>query len=286
MAARLIDESLTGESTVSSVRWGAVFGGALAAMAITIILMALGSGLGLASVTPWANDGAEAGTMGVMAAIWLVVMQWISSGVGGYLTGRLRTKWVDLHTDEVFFRDTSHGFLTWALSTLIVVALTMSSVSSVVSGGAKMVTDVASSTAKGAAEGAAQSTDMDQSNPADYYIDRLFRSDSAGVNSADQRQEIQRILLKAVSDKQLNPDDRAYLSRMVAQRTGISTAEADARVDDLFRQAQEAEKKAREAADQARKAAMTFSLLTALSFLIGAFISSVAAAMAGRHRDD
>lgn len=282
MITRTIDATIPNESAVSAVRWGAIIGGALAAIAVTIILMALGSGLGLASVSPWSNDGAEIETISVMAAIWLVLMQWLSSGIGGYLTGRLRTKWVDLHTDEVFFRDTSHGFLAWALSTLIVVTLTMSSVSAIIGGGAKMVTEVASSTAKGAAE----SADNAASNPGDYYIDRLFRSETIGVNSADQHREIQRILLKAVSEDQLNPDDRAYVSRLVAQRTGVSPEEADARVDTLFQQAQEAEKKAREAADEARKAAMTFSLLTALSFLIGAFISSVAAAVAGRHRDD
>lgn len=44
-------------------------------------------------------------------------MQWLSAALGGYVTGRLRTRWVGLHTHQAFFRDTAHGFITWSLAT-------------------------------------------------------------------------------------------------------------------------------------------------------------------------
>ena len=107
-------------STQSGVSWSAVFAGGVTAAAISIILVLFGTGLGLASVSPWAGAGVSATTFTVLAAIWLIIVQWVSAMFGGYMAGRLRTKWVAVHTDEVFFRDTAHGFLAWALGTLIV----------------------------------------------------------------------------------------------------------------------------------------------------------------------
>jgi len=99
------------ESAVSAVSWVAIIAGAFAIAAASLILLALGAGLGLASVSPWYNSGPSATTFGVWAAVWLIVVQWLSAALGGYLTGRLRTKWVGVHTNEVYFRDTAHGFL-------------------------------------------------------------------------------------------------------------------------------------------------------------------------------
>jgi len=111
------------ESSASGVEWAAITGGALAAIGITIILVALGPGLGLATVTPWSFSASPPVAFGIAGGIWLIVTQWLSSGLGGYLAGRLRKKWVGVRTDEVFFRDTAHGFLAWALATAIMAAL-------------------------------------------------------------------------------------------------------------------------------------------------------------------
>jgi len=110
------------ESALSAVSWAAIVAGALVAAASSLVLIELGSGLGLASLSAWPNIGASVTTFGVGTAIWLVVVQWLASALGGYLAGRLRTKWANLHTHEVFFRDTAHGFITWAVATLIVAA--------------------------------------------------------------------------------------------------------------------------------------------------------------------
>src|SRR6185295_9644673 len=121
-------------SSASAVSWGAIFAGAAAAAALSLILLLLGTGLGLSSLSPWSNEGASGKTLGIGTVLWVTFMQLAASVLGGYLAGRLRTKWVDLQVDEVVFRDTSHGFLAWAVATLFTAALLTSTVTSIVSG--------------------------------------------------------------------------------------------------------------------------------------------------------
>src|SRR3954462_642229 len=151
----------TPESSVSAVTWPAIFGGASVAAASSIVLVALGSGLGLASVSPWRDSGASATGVAWMAAVWFIVVQWFSSGAGGYLAGRLRTKWVNTHTHEVFFRDTAHGFITWAVATVIVAGFLASAIGSAISGGAQAAATVGAGAAAGAS-GAAAATAANQ----------------------------------------------------------------------------------------------------------------------------
>src|ERR1041384_4001951 len=111
------------ESSASGVHWGAITAGALGAVGITFVLISLGPALGHVTVSPWSPSGSAPKAFGIAAGIWLIVTQWLSSGLAGYLAGRLREKWVGIRTDEVLFRDTAHGFLAWALATLLVVTL-------------------------------------------------------------------------------------------------------------------------------------------------------------------
>ena len=104
------------EANAAGVSWPAVFGGAFVTAALWVTLTILGVGLGLYAISPWAGQGASAKTIGVGAIVWLIVTQIIASGLGGYLAGRLRTKWTAIHTNEVYFRDTAHGFLVWAVA--------------------------------------------------------------------------------------------------------------------------------------------------------------------------
>ena len=120
-AAPVAEKSV--ESSSSAVEWASIFGGALAALGVTAILLTLGPALGLTTVSPWSFNNPSPTTFGTVAAIWLVVTQWLSSAFGGYLAGRLRTKWVGIRTEEVFFRDTAHGLLAWALATLLMATL-------------------------------------------------------------------------------------------------------------------------------------------------------------------
>ena len=270
------------KSSISALSWPAIIGGAFAAAALSLILLALGSGFGLASVSPWPNSGASVTTFTVMAAIWLIIVQWVSSGLGGYLTGRLRTKWVGVHTHEVFFRDTAHGFLAWAVAAVIGAAVLASGVSSLLSGGVHAGATVASGAAEGASRGAVQE------NPFAYYVDSLFRSDHPNANATDQdvRAEATRILAAGIRNGDVPAADKTYLAQLVAARTGLSQADAEKRVDDVIAKAKAADTKARQIADATRKAGAYLSIFIGVSMLIGAFIAAAAAALGGRHRDE
>jgi hypothetical protein len=273
------------ESAVSAVSWPAIVAGAFSIVAVGLILLALGSGLGLSSVSPWPNSGPSATTFGVYAAVWLLVVQWVSAAFGGYLTGRLRTKWVGVHTDEVYFRDTAHGFLAWAVAAVIMAAALSSAASSAVGNVVRATGSVASAAAQGAGAAAAQSGGID---PMGYLVDTLFRSDHPDVNANPEeiRTEASRIILSGLRNGDVPAPDKTYLARLVSARTGISQAEAEKRVDEVIAKAKEAETKARQAADTARKTAAAIAFFTAFSMLIGAFIAAVTATIAGHRRDE
>lgn len=262
----------TREAARSAVSWPAIFAGALAAAAMSLILVALGSGIGLASVSPWPNAGASSTTVALGAVIWFIVVQWVSSALGGYLTGHLRTRWVGVHTHAVFFRDTVHGFLAWSLATLLVTGILASSAFSFVGGATHAV-------ATGAAQGAAQSASP--ADPSAYAVDVLFRSGTpdAAANPADAKAETIRILAASARNGGMSPGDRSYLAGLVSTRAGISQQDAERRIDQL-------NEDAKAAAEKARKAAMKLSLLVFFSLMLGAFIASAAAALGGQERDE
>ncbi|HEY2615967.1 MAG TPA: hypothetical protein VGI78_01380 [Acetobacteraceae bacterium] len=279
-AQRTVLTDAESSGSQSAVSWAAVIGGAVAALSITLLLVALGSGIGLTSVSPWSSANPSATTLTLLAAVWLIIVQWLSSAMGGYLAGRLRTKWVGLHTDEVFFRDTAHGFLAWALASVLVVAFATSSVSSAVSAAGRAVSGAASTVTQAAAN---QPSVQDG-----YFVDTLFRKDQpdANASSQDARAEAGRIVARTLANGNLDPGDRTYLAKLIAARTGVSQADAEKRIDDTMAQMRAAEDKGKQAADAARKASATGSFYLFFSMLIGAFIASAAGALGGRQRDD
>lgn len=279
------------ESSRPALNWGPVIGGAVAAAAVSLILMLLGSGVGLTMVSPWSSESSSFTTVGVTAAIWLVVVQWLSSALGGYLTGRLRTKWVGVHTDEVFFRDTAHGFLSWALATVVVAGLLGSAFTSLIGAGAQTVASAASTATVAGTAAAASGASTDTGNIATaYFTDALLRPEAnraaAETDNAAATAEVSRILLNGAAQGAIPDDDKAYLAKIVASRTGLSEADAQARVDAVLKRIDDAKNAAKEAADTARKTAATTALLGALALLIGAFIAAAAAAFGGWQRDD
>lgn len=287
---------VTEESSSTAVSWGSIIAGALAASTLTVILMLVGSGLGLTIISPWTGSSASVTTFAVSSAVWLVVVQWLSSALGGYLTGRLRTKWAGIHTNEVFFRDTAHGFLAWALATLLVAGVLASALSSIIGSGAQAVSNIAAGVATGATSAATSSATAAGAPSRDeltgYFVDSLFRPANPaappanGQNDTAVTDQASRILLSGAADGEISAEDKTYLAQLVATRTGLSEADAKARVDAVIAKVEEAKTKAKQAAEAARKAGATFALVGALSMVIGAFIASAAAALGGRQRDD
>jgi len=269
-------------SSKSAASWAAIIAGAVVAVAASLILLALGSGLGFAAVSPWADHGVSAATFTVTTAIWLIVTQWISAGLGGYLTGRLRTRWIGTHSHEVFFRDTAHGLVTWAVATIVAAALVGASVLSMAGGAIHIASAAASASAQGMMSGASASM-------ASYGTDKLFRSVAStdGARSVqDLRVEAGHIIANAMSAGSVPDADRTYLANLIVAKTGLSQADAQTRVDEWVSMGMEAETKAKATADAARKAASQASIYTALSLLIGAFIASISAALGGQRRDE
>lgn len=267
----------------SGVSWAAIFAGAAAAAALSLILIVLGFGLGFSAISPWPGDGGTFKQMSISTFIWLAITQILASGLGGYLAGRLRVKWTSLHGDEVYFRDTAHGFLAWAIATLVTATLVVGSVSSLIGGGVQASATVAASAASSAGAGAAvKSGDANSA----YFIDTLFRDNRPVSVSDDAAHAVaSRIFLRGLGEGQLNAEDRTYLARVIAQRTEISQAEAEQRVDAVFAQAQQAKQQALQAADTARKVAAGSALWMFAALLCGAFFASLLAIHGGRRRD-
>jgi hypothetical protein len=301
-AAHLHGAYLSAESAMTTtteggaVSWGAVFAGAVGAAALSLVLFLLGTGLGLAVISPWASEGISGTTAGVSTIVWVTVVQLLASLLGGYLAGRLRTRWVTVHTNEVFFRDTAHGFLAWAVATLLMATLLSSAIGTAISSGLKAGGEGAKSAATmagaGAATAAASTSDGTSSrNPVGYFVDSLFRTvpGAAASGNPDRVPEVTRIFANALESGELAESDRQYLGQLVAANTGLAPAEAEQRVTDTFarlkKNLEQATAKAKQVADDARKASAALALWLVISLFVGAFVASFAATFGGRLRD-
>ena len=266
-------------SSRSAVSFSAIFAGALAMVSCSIVLAFVGAGMGFAVATPWSGQAAAATKFAATTAIALVVIQWFSSGIGGYVAGRLRLRWAAVHDDEIFFEDTAHGFLAWSLATLAAAVLFAGALSAGVHG---LAGAAASSSAQSAVSAAAPSL----TGQVDYWTDELLRSpQAAGTSPGEAHAELARILSRDVAGD-ISQADRDYAAQLVSARAGVDQAEAKKRVDDVTQQIDEAKRAATEFVDKTRKAAATTSLMTALALAVGAFIASAAAALGGRLRDE
>lgn len=305
MALSTLIASDSGSRHEHAVSWPAIFAGAAGAAALSLVLLILGTGLGLSSVSPWVHEGVSATTFGVTTIVWLTLTQLIASGAGGYLAGRLRTRWAYAQADEVYFRDTAHGFLAWAIASLTAAALLTSVIGSIVGTGVSAGASVAAGSASAAVAAVsttavsttAGKTTGDAQDGMSYFVDGLFRGDAAAVPAAgasapvtaNTAAEASRIVVNALKAGALPPADAAYLGQLVSQRTGLSAPDAQKRVTDTFAriqtQARDAETAARDAADKARKASAYGALWLVVSLLFGAFFASLAATFGGRQRD-
>jgi hypothetical protein len=295
-----IESPTHNEAHSSGVSWPAVIAGAFVAASLYLILLALGTGLGFSAVSPWANSGASASTMGASAIIWLILTQLVASCMGGYIAGRLRTKWASIHTDEVYFRDTAHGFLVWAVGLVITAAFLASAAASMIGGAARGAATAASSSNISAAEASGRAVDSNA-----YFIDTMLRTTpatssdvnvaasnanatnanvgdatprNADTSNAALHNEVALIFANALRQGSLSPDDKTYLAQQVAARTGITEVEAEQRVSNAFAQIQQA-------ADTTRRTIAHTSLWIFLALLIGAFAASLAATWGGAQRD-
>ena len=220
-AVTVVDTTI---DSASGVSWAAIIAGAFVASAFSLALVALGAGIGLISVSPWSSNNPSVTTFTVLAAAWFIAVQLFASGIGGYLAGRLRTRWARVHTDEVFFRDTAHGLVVWAVGAVISVALIASAASSAVSGAAHLAGAATQAVGAVAGQAAGQAASA-MGDPTSYFTDMLWRSDHpAQGDQAATTAEAGRILTRALANGDLPAADKTYLAQLVASRTGLSPA--------------------------------------------------------------
>lgn len=253
----------------TDVHWGAVIAGAIAAAALAFVLLAFGTGLGLAvsSASPTWRDASFA--LWFLSGIYLIFVAILSFGFGGYVAGRMRSRLTNVAaSDEAEFRDGMHGLLAWALAIVIGAVLALGAV------------HAAAPAAVPGSGAAGPATSVAAEDSLAYELDQLFRSDrplpAEELNYA--RAEAGRILLTTSGHNGISPEDRQYLTMLVSTRAHVSPEEADARVSKAIPRAHDALKRA-------RSAGVMIAFLTVVALLLGAAVSWYAAQEGGRERE-
>lgn len=307
------DEALERSSAVS---WAAILAGAAGSAALSLLLMVLGTGLGFSAVSPWSMEGISATALGFAAIAWLSFTQLAASGMGGYLAGRLRKKWTAVHSSEVYFRDTAHGFLTWAVTSLLTVVLLTSVVGSIISGGLRASAAVAGGAASvvgtvaGSAAGSAATLGAGGvSSTIEYYVDSLFRDEPAGSAGAAAGQapeaaqsdeegaaatqvrelareiseipagEVTRILVRALRTGTLPQEDERYIGQLIAQRTNLTQQQAEQRVSEGFSEVRSTLQEAKATAREVAEEAHEASAYGAFWMFVTLLIGAIAASL-------
>lgn len=297
----------------SAVSWPAIFAGTAASTALTLVLVAFGVGVGFSVISPWSGSGISATTFSIGAGIYLIVIAMLSSTVGGYLAGRLRSKWPTVHEHERYFRDSAHGVVVWALSTVLVAAFLGGAMTAIIGGvgaaatsaatsplaattvdrlsrstpdGATTTSAAAPAPAQTAQQAAQQATDQATSPSASGQNPPTLQGGQIAASANNRaapvnRGEISRIVIPALAKGGSVSDiDRKYLAQVVTERTGMTQAQAEQRVDQVLTQA-------KQTADNARKSTAALAFWLAFAMLAGALSAALAAIEGGglRNRD-
>ncbi len=249
--------ALAFEST-SYVEWPCILGGAVAALAVSFVLLTFGSAVGLASVSPWTSTSGSVTAVTIGAGFWLLLVHVWAFALGGYLTARMRHRRAGASADETSFRDGAHGLLMW--STVVVL-------------GAIVAVSAAAAAIKGAGTAASGLTSV--------AADSLLRTGKISTDgrSDDVRAELGRLLVTMSGRNAVAAPDRTYIAEIVAARTGLPQAEAEKRVDTVITQL-------KDGTNKARKAGVVFGFMAAAALLLGAAAAWWGASVGGRHRDE
>jgi hypothetical protein len=248
------------------VQWGPIIAGAIAAAALASVLHAFAAGIGISvsSTAPTWRDASFA--LVLLSGLYLVLAALAAYALGGYIAGRLRERMTISNPDEVEFRDGCHGLAAWALATLLTLLIAFATVSA-----ASRISAPSSGSSGPAAS-------VGSENLIAYDLDRLFRGDQAPDDITYARSEAGRILLTSSGHRGVLPEDRTYLIRLIAARTGLDEAGATRRVDDAIA-------RARDNLTRARRSAAILAFMLGAAALIGAAAAWAAACVGGAHRD-
>lgn len=266
MREEIMEGGLVSESP-RAIQWSSVFAGALAAGAMSFILIGFGVavGLGVSSASPTWRDASAA--LALLSGLYLIIQAIVSFGFGGYIAGRTTRPAPALATieDDGERRDGLHGLTAWALAVLAGAALLA------LLGAAAIDRSPMRSSASNAS--AAEPL-------LSYELDKLFRAPRRAPNLdlRDARAEAGRILMTSSSHSGVSADDRTYLVQQVAAATGLAAPDAERRVDAVIADS-------RTAINRARRNSIIVAFSIAAATLIGAAVAWAAAVAGGRHRD-
>lgn len=266
----------TGDKS-SYLDWSPIFGGAVIAAAITTIMAAFGSAIGLSMVSADTSRSSGFTALAIAAGLWTLWVTISACAAGGYLAGRMRRPTLDASVHERHVRDGAHGLVVWAAGALLVAMLT----SSAITGAVKTAAAGASAAATGAAALVSQ-----QADPLASALDTVMRSNGAQPVSAEEREEASRILTRSLANGALDPADRGYIANRLAARANISQQDAEKRIDDAYAKLSQAKESAKQAAERARRMGVITAFLTAAALLAGAAAAWFAAVLGGKHRDE
>jgi hypothetical protein len=271
MSDTLVVRPTAPAGSISYVQWGPVIAGAVTAAALATVLHAFAAAIGLAvsSTAPSWRDASIG--LWILSGVYLICVALASYGLGGYIAGLLRDRFATTaEADEIELRDNVHGLLVWAIATLLTALMLL------------MAASASTRLAAPSGGDAGPSSSVAGENTIAFDIDRLLRGERRAAGDADvtqTRAEVARILLTSSSHSGVAAEDRGYLVRLVAARTGLAAPEAERRVDAAIASA-------KNNIARARKSTVILAFMAGAAALLGAAAAWFAAAAGGQHSDD
>ena len=277
--------SVRPQTGTSFVEWSAIFAGAVLAAALSFVFLTFGTAIGLSFTSPWPNAGGSAKFIAAVAILWVMVQQIGAFMAGGYVAGRLRSRWHETTEHEIEFRDGIHGALVWAVGLVIGAAMLMATAGAAARVGVEVAGKAAATVSStdamdGVLDSMLRPVSVAQAQGAPPASAPTARPQPSGAaNTENPRAEIARIMASSLASGSMTPQDRTYVAQIVAQRTGIPQPEAEKRVSDALNTA-------REAADKTRRAALLAGFVTAAGLVVSFGAAWWAAMKGGQHRDN
>ncbi|XID75456.1 hypothetical protein ACF3NA_02630 [Alkanindiges sp. WGS2144] len=291
------------------VSWGAIFAGVIMALAIQVLLMLLGTAIGLSTLNP-AKEANPMDGLATGGLIWWTISSIIAMFLGGWVSGRLAN---GTPKDGLM-----HGAMVWALATLLLTTAmgrVVTGVGTLIGQGLAVGGAAVAAAAPGAVDSAQDTlrkngfdlnnireeaktllrqTGKPELQPenlraqAQQATDQATNTAQANANAAPAQQNanVDQLLQNLFREGQdtVNAVDRQALVNVLVAR-GQTPAEAERTVDGWIgtyqtarQQMQAAEAKARQAAQQAADAATKAALWAFIASLLGV----IAAAIGGR----
>ncbi|QND51669.1 hypothetical protein HB779_06965 [Phyllobacterium sp. 628] len=280
-----------------NLAWGGIFGGTLLAIAVQVLLGALGLGIGLSTISA-TGDGASAQGLGIGGGIWSAIAMIIALAIGGYVAAYFSGQYAR-------WSGVLHGLVVWAAGLAIGLYLlgtavggafgVLGSVASTAGSAVGQVASGAASTVKDMVPQAAEASGITKEQAGqevDRLVDGVLNRDPAGTTSLSPeqaRKEVVSALTAHALGEETTAETKQRVTGIIAAQLGISPDEANkrydaavAKIDDAKAKAaakvEELKVQAKQAADKTAKLAASGSFAAFIAMLIGAIAAAIGGA--------